>query len=257
MDSAQVTIVLLVSRTFLLEKLFTRLNELTYKNTSLLVIVDGDLNTYLTARKYVDKSDFSERLCIRSEVKKPVSKSQIARRKRIADLHNEARQYLQTSDYVLCLEDDGIPPKNCIEKLLDSMGDNIGFVSGVELGRWQSRYIGAWHMKPIDEPTEITSITYKDNVIIEVESAGLYCLLVKKDLYESHHFIPGTHYGPDLDFGLKLKKKGYNNLVDTSIKIDHYSESGRIFSLDTDIPQTVSMQKRKGTWRFVHVVQKV
>jgi hypothetical protein len=235
-----ITVILLVSRDFLLDKLFTRLNEMSKPvETNILCLVDGDLNLYLKTRKLVDSSNFREKLTVRAENRKTPSNSQVYRRKRIAELHNQAKQYIQAGEYVLLLEDDGIPPKNAITKLYENKSD-VGFISGIELGRWITRYLGAWHMTPVDEVTRIESVTYEPNKIIEVTAAGLYCMLIKKELYEQHEFKTGSNYGPDLDMGLELTRKGYKNYIDTSIIVDHHSESGRVFHRYKDLTATFS-----------------
>lgn len=257
----QVTIVLIVSRRFLLKQIFKRLDELECDKdqTNLLVLVDGDLNIFLEVRKLIETVSFAEKLAVRATNGKPPQRSQVYRRRRIGQLHQEAKQYLMECDLVFLVEDDGIVPKDSLCKLLKLYNEkeNVGFVSGIELGRWQSRYIGAWHIQPAPDPNTISSIVYEQDRVIKVDAAGFYCMLLPLEIYERYTIEPTRYYGPDLHFGNLLSKDGYNNYVDTSIVVDHYSESGRVFNLKNDIPKVICMQKKKGIWRFVNKVESI
>lgn len=249
-------IVLLVSRGFLLERLFKRLNEMKSKNpTSILILVDGDLNLFLKVRNLSTGLN-REKLCVRSETVKPPSRSQHYRRKRIAELHNEAKQYIQESDYIILLEDDGLPPKDLLTRLEDAYEKypDAGFISGLEMGRWITPYIGGWIVDDPNDPSELESVTI-EKPIQEVHAAGFYAMITKRELYEQHDFKPHRNYGPDLVYGFKLSAMGYTNYMLTDLVIDHYTET-KVINPDTTPIRKTHMKKVKGIWRFVHVVQK-
>lgn len=256
-NTSNVTIVLLVSRSFLLDDLFSGLARLDCDRTqtNLFVLVDGDINLYLKVRKLIDMVTFNNKLVVRAPHVERRSPSQQFRRSRIAYLHNLAKQYLNPCDYILTLEDDGLFPSNGLTKLLKSYKrrPNAGFIQGLEVGRWQSRYIGAWNVDNPADPTSIESITYKKG-LLSIDAGGLYFCLTKYEHYIDHEFKPTNNFGPDITFGLALRNKGLKNYIDTSIVLDHHNESGRIFNLKDTI-KTVSMRKSRGIWRSVWRVQ--
>lgn len=255
-----VTIVLLVSRNFLLDKLFLALNELECQTTetNLLCIVDGDLKLFLRTKKMVSISKFGEKLCIRADSTNP-SRSQVQRRKRVAELHNMASQYIGEADYILTIEDDGIIPKDALVKLLKHMKNlDAGFVSGLELGRWTTAYPGGWLFDNPEEPNELRSVTLPDKPgLVKIHAAGWYCCLVKKQLYEGFPHSPDRHWGPDINFGRIISSQGHHNYMDTSIVVDHHTEAGKIINLATTQVRNVCLRKDKGTWRFIHHIQKM
>lgn len=254
-----ISILLLVSRDFLLDKLFERLNELELpeQEVSIILLVDGDLNIFLKARNKMPSLKFAQKLCVRTEARsKRPSSSQHYRRRRIAELHNEAKQYIQGADLLFLLEDDGILPKDALIRLLKvyNTNDNVGFVSGLELGRWITPYIGGWLVDDPSDPQELQSIDIEQEVQ-EVHAAGLYCMLVAREVYEQHEFKPDPNYGPDLVFGFALAAKGYKNYMLTSLVVDHHT-SNKVINLKTTQPKKTHMVKKRGRWVFVHRVAK-
>ena len=73
--------------------------------------------------------------------------------------------------------------------------------------------IGGWRVDNIDNSKKISTIPYrKDNGIGRINASGLYCMLVKKELFQSHEFHVSA-FGPDVNFGLYISKRGYNNFI--------------------------------------------
>ena len=223
-----VTIIIPVSRPDYLKRLFGQL-ELLFCNpaeTNLLVYVDGDLNLYEKARNYTVMSKFSEKLCVYRRKGLPNVGHMASRRKRIADIHNEIKanlNYTPEYDFVYLIEDDTLVPPDSLEKLMEGFKDHpeAGFISGVELGRWGFLHVGAWETDNVDYPSVITSLPEKEG-LVEVDASGLYCCLVRANVYNDHFFKPFEKVlGPDVDFGFELRKKGYKNYVNFDVQCIH------------------------------------
>lgn len=247
------TIVLLVSRSFLLEQIFERLSELfcDRTRTNLLVVVDGDTSLFLKCRNNAPK--LNETLVIKAPHVERRSLSQVFRRKRIGQLHEYAKQFIQNCDYVLLLEDDGLPPRDSLKRLLPLMKEGVGFVSGLQVGRWNSRYIGGWIFDDPNDPKELSSI--EPGGIKEVHAAGFYCCLMRLALYETITIEPTGNWGPDIETGRIISTIKYKNYMDTDLVVDHYAENGRIFNLKDDV-RIIKLRKDRGIWRTMHVVMK-
>lgn len=256
-----VTILLVVSRSEYLDVIFPSLELLVCdrRNTNLLVVVDGGPELYVNVRNRVMDTKFAEKLCVQFKSDHKLRHFDIqARRLRISDIHNFAKQHIKACDYVFGVEDDTIVPATSLRKLLGdySVYPYAGFIQGVELGRWGIPYVGAWKVDDIYEPTRITSLlpvnspARPSDQIQEVDAGGLYCFLTKRDNYVNHNFKPFDRngLGPDVDFGVSLRQAGSLNYTDWRVKCIHKSKRGDIKFHDTD-PRVIVFTKRDGRWR--------
>lgn len=246
-----ITIVLPISRPYFLQSVFNHLEYVLCdpKEVSLLTYVDGDQRLYEKARNLTVNSRFNQKLCVYRAKGQPSAGSVKRRRKRIADIHNELKQYINDSDYIFCLEDDTlIPPQtisNLYKKITESVG--IGFVSGVELGRWGYKHIGAWEVDDVYDTNIFTSIPHGQG-IRKVDAAGMYCCMINSVFYLRHHFEPFEDVaGPDVNFGLYLRRQGLTNYVDYSIKCTHLSLKEEI-KYDPNYIVQVELKREDTRW---------
>lgn len=235
-----VTIVIPISRKHFLRRLFARLDILECPpDTNLLCYVDGDLELYGIARNFVLNSKFKERLCIYRKRGQAGTSSVKTRRQRIADVHNEIKGLIKECDYIFIIEDDTIVPTDALTKLLNgySIHPYAGFISGLELGRWGFTHIGAWKVDDIYNIHKIESIK-SGSGIEEIDAAGFYCCLVKRDNYINHFFKPFLEIlGPDVNFGIEMRRQGLKNYVDHSIHCAHLNLKGDITFQNSSIVQ--------------------
>lgn len=241
-----ITIVLPISRPDYLKQLFARLEFLDYPSSevNLLSYVDGNQQLFELARNLTVASKFAEKLCVYRSKGMPNVGSVKGRRRRIAAIHNEIKGLLNKTDYVFLLEDDTIPPRDALTKLVRLHADHpyAGLVSGIELGRWGWPHIGAWNCDDVYEPKKITSIPLTTGVV-EVDATGLYCCLMKFKTYMDHHFEPFEDLlGPDVNFGIKHRREGLVNYVDQSIQCTHLTKRGAITIASTDVVQVEIFQ---------------
>lgn len=247
----QTTIVLFVSRLTFLDDVFKSIDELECDtaNTALLCIVNGEADIFLKTRNWCEMSKFGERLCLQIKPKQKIRQFDIGgRRKRISQLHNFAKEHINT-EYVFGVEDDTIIPANALVKLGEQMIDGVGMVEGVEMGRWGVPYIGAWIVDNIDEPTEIVSM-HKADGVVDIDAGGFYCFITRAEYYKAHNFKPfdNNGLGPDVDFSLELRRKGLKVLADFDIECIHKA-------IDRDIkfgvtePRQIRMFKKGNQWR--------
>lgn len=220
-----VTIILPISRPHFLDKVFSALEMMNFdaKETNIFVYVDGNHALFELAQNFVAHSRFVGKYCIMRKKGQPTDSNLRLRRERIADIHNEIKQYLPKSDFIFSLEDDTVVPQHTLESLLHSYSvyPYAGFISGVEVGRWGIPAIGGWKANDVYVPTELMSILPKKD-IEEVDAAGLYGCLIKTDRYMQHTFSPFVDIlGPDVNFGLAMRQEGYVNYMDHSLRFMH------------------------------------
>lgn len=246
-----ITIVLPVSRDTHLKQIFTNLEFLTCdrKTTNLLVYIDGDLRLFEKARNFTMNSKFAEKLCIYRRKGLPNASSVRSRRRRIAEIHNEMKTLINPCTYVFMIEDDTLYPYNTLEKMKDIYLDHpyAGFVSGIEIGRWGYNHIGAWVANSVYDPRRITSMKMEEGVR-KCDAAGFYCMLTRYELYTDHTFQPFQDaMGPDVEYGMSLRKQGLVNYVDFSIKCRHLTQKEELNFTNTEIVQ-VELNRINDIW---------
>lgn len=162
------------------------------------------------------------------------------RRNRIAAVREKSKEWVGGSNFVFSFEDDAILPPFALTHLLDDYNElpDCGFVQGVQVGRWGSPYIGAWHVDDIENPTEYKTTKHvfshgpDDNphgLIEEVDAGGFYCYLTPTNLYKAVNYKWQEPVGPDVDFGLQLRKMGYRNYTDYFVECGHRTDKGDLY----------------------------
>jgi hypothetical protein len=258
-----ITILLTVSRDDFLERVISRIEllECRHEDTNFLCIVDGDDALYIRARNLVAGTKFRERLTVRLD--SPGDKSTFdirARRQRIAAAHNQARSLIRHTDgYVFSVEDDTTFGDKALKRLV-YVADRtraFGFAEGVELGRWGVPYIGAWTADDVYDPKEIKSIenvleVEMNTPVKRIDAGGLYCTLMKAELYKAHEFTSDNGLGPDINFGISIRQMGYENFLVWQVPCTHHFKKMGVEHKITPMNETkvVTLTKESDTkWR--------
>lgn len=221
-----ITVVLPVSREQYLDRVLESLMNQNYKAKSLLVIFDGAEDRYTEVRNKIVQLDFEHVLCVRSHNKRSAFNIP-ERRIHIAGIHNQFKELLGECDYVFSIEDDGILPRDALFRLVKvtKNKEDAGLITGVELGRWGVPYVGAWRVDNIEKVNIISSLenkTLQEPTIVEdIDACGLYCALIRSDLYKEHTFFTENGLGPDVNLGLFIRKKGLKNYIDWGVPVTH------------------------------------
>lgn len=235
-----ITTILPVSRIKYLNRVLESLLNQTYKIENLLVIYDGTKEDFITVRNIIASLDIGTKLCVQSN-NTTKAFSIPDRRRRIASIHNQAKELVGESDWVFSVEDDGVLPLNALERLVSvaEAYENVGMVTGVELGRWGVPYVGAWVVDNIDNIKVITSLDNKTSqvpfIIEQIDACGLYCGLIRSRYYKSHTFFSDNGLGPDVNLGLYLRSQGFDNYIDWGIPVTHLTGGD---GFEIEIPAT-------------------
>jgi hypothetical protein len=160
----------------------------------------------------------------------------------------------------MSIEDDTIVPPQALNMLLQDFRENpyAGFIEGVELGRWNDTYVGAWMADDIYEPTVIKTIMPPEdratNYLQHIDAGGFFCFMAKRETYVDHNFdtFQNNGMGPDAEFGISLRQQGYSNFIDWRIQCIHKNGDEDI-SMHTHIPIQVGFEKRRTRWSYFRV----
>jgi hypothetical protein len=146
------------------------------------------------------------------------------RRDRIVAMKEYSKELIGNSEMVLCLEDDTIAPANTLDMLEHYMKGypDVGMASGVQVGRWAYRVIGAWDITPIDNPTHVCTVPFRGAGAQFVDGVGWYCYLTTTELYKAATYrYEAECLGPDVCFAWDLRKQGYKVIIDWDVKTAH------------------------------------
>lgn len=223
-----ITVVCFFTRLEMIGRWFDDLasTDLDPTRTNLCFIVDcNEPKIYAFIMEEMNKTKFRKFLIHRNyehvvnEVNIPI------RRQRIVELHEQSKELVRQCDgeYILGLEDDTVFTNLCVGRLLDkAQGDQVGLVSAYEAGRWHAKIIGVWKFDDALEPKECRTML-PDRGFESVDAAGFYCYVTRTQFYLDHDYSTENWqpWGPDVNFGLWLRKMGYKNYVDWSQPCGH------------------------------------
>lgn len=267
-----ITIVLPISRRDYLKPVFDSLTALDKpSDTELIILIDGDKELEKAVDRRLDALSFNRIQVIKFGEGAPLDRNE--RRYRISEIHNKLKHCLPDEDkceYVFAIEDDTVYSPDTLTKLARGFSNSdCAFVEGVELGRWNTPYVGAWFFDNLSDPKKVTSVRAPaydmadpnwviDNAHLlandnleEIDAGGLYCALIDADLYRMHYFEPLDKQGKnglgcDVNFGLNLRQQDYKCYIDWSIECDHIGDKGSVNLGNTTPVQVVFTKNNKG-----------
>jgi hypothetical protein len=239
------------------------------ERTGLLAFVDGEADLFSTARNLVEQSKFAERLCVHGNV--PGERREFSintRRRRIAAIHNEIHKLIKPCEYVFLIEDDGVLPIDALSRLLaDYLAHPYaGFIEGVELGRWGIPHVGAWRADDVYDIKRLESSmpakpellndagrvigSTPDKMVEEIDAGGFYACLTPYCHYVDHDFRPYEDcvFGPDIEWGIALRQRGYRNYIDWSVAVEHCKDEGTSIHPRATTAVQVKFMKQAGYW---------
>lgn len=204
--------------------------------TNLCIIVDGD-ETYIAnmVKKFAEQHKYrSFHVKINADWHPNETKLAI-RRMRIADVKNQSKDLIAKTDgiFIIGFEDDTVFDRlGSFDRLLNPLllDDTIGFVEGVQMGRWGANMIGAWKFTSeyavetllppaLDEEGNLP----QPKALEEITGGGFYGYATRRNLYLNCEYYTSSAqpWGPDVNFGLWLHSKGLKSYVDWSIVFGH------------------------------------
>lgn len=164
------------------------------------------------------------------------------RRMRIADVKNQSKELISRSDgsIIIGMEDDTVFDRlesfnHLYQPILEN--DKVGFVEGVQMGRWGANMLGVWDCDDFEYPQKVWTLlppgeSYKENMVRgsqEITGGGFYGYATQRELYLNcdYYTSSGQPWGPDVNYGLWLRQRGYKCLVNWDAVFGH-SDRGDI-----------------------------
>ena len=153
------------------------------------------------------------------------------RRIRIAENFNKASDWIKGQnrfDLMFIFEDDcEIKPETFIKlnerySGYDFILQKLGFVSGVQAGRWGEKMLGVWNI----DGDKIKTLKLTKDINL-VTACGFYGFVIRPELFCLNKFRSGF-FGPDVYFGIDLDLEGYSNYCDMTVKIGHKLNDGGV-----------------------------
>lgn len=154
------------------------------------------------------------------------------RRDHITEMLQFAAEKMPDTDFTFMIEDDTEVSPSALQSLMQNyfnlteQGLKVGFVEGAQVGRHGYRMIGAWRWDDLENPTVCETIPYSKTKILEkIDGGGLYCFITPTKLFKAHTWYHGAEcIGPDVTYGIELRKQGYLNFIDWTIPAGHVQQ---------------------------------
>jgi len=145
---------------------------------------------------------------------------------RIIHSRNLLRRYCLENDYdyLLSLEQDVVPPKNVIERLMKHDKEIVGGLY-YYLGDDKKTLLPMiWVHHEGEYARRLTFKEVQGEELIEAITCGLGCVLIKRNALDKIRFrhVKGEEPWDDLWFGEDARQKGFKVYVDTGVKCKHY-----------------------------------
>lgn len=216
------------TRTWAIERWIGNLTDQNYDKSliNLVFIIDCD-EPSISYKLNKMANDFAYRsIKLAMNVDNNPNEARISiRRQRIVDVREQSKAMIAKTDglYVIGLEDDTVFPPDTITKLLLPLltSQKVGFVEGVQCGRWGVKMIGAWKSDNPKDPTYIETLLPKQG-LEQIDGGGLYGYATLRHSYlEANIGWNGEVWGPDVNYGLWLRNQGYDVLIDWSLIFQH------------------------------------
>lgn len=244
-----------MSRIKYLDRVLESLTSQTLKPQNLIVVFDGSDNEFLEVRNKVVGLKFESVLCVPSP-NTGIAHTIAERRVRITNIHNQLREIIGDCDWVFSMEDDSILPPDALRRLVKfvKLHEDVGIVTGVELGRWGVPYVGAWRVDDINNVGKVISLENRTATpcIEGLDACGLYCGLIRAEYYKKHDFFTNNGLGPDVNLGLFLRRQGLKNYIDWGIHVTHltFRDGHEVEILATDNSKSITLELLSGsTWK--------
>lgn len=224
-----ITIFCSFTRRYAIDRWLKNLSEMAHDpaRTNLAIIVDTDEPMiYNRIKRYAEEHGYRNFIGTINRDNAPNEVRIAVRRQAIAAMKNASKTLIAQldGDIIIGLEDDTVFGDLELARLYEPLVANpdIGFVEGVQCGRWGVKIIGAWSVDDFEYPQKAETLlpakSYQD-----IDAGGFYGYATRKELYLNHDYYSSTGepWGPDVNFGLWVRNRGFRCLIDWESVFGH------------------------------------
>jgi hypothetical protein len=85
----------------------------------------------------------------------------------------------------------------------------------------------------------------------EIDAGGLYAAITRFRHYVEHEFQPyeSCAFGPDIEWGLELRRQGYRNYLDWTASVEHLRSDGASTHPRQTQPVRMTFTTQADSWR--------
>lgn len=230
------------------------------ENVSLAFIVDIDEPFIHSRLKRLEDDGYRAVEIIRNADWHPNEVRLAIRRQRVAFVKNQSKKLIAKldGDIVVSLEDDTVFDLDCFCRLIKPLHEDprVGFVEGVQVGRWGVKMVGAWRVDDVQNPKHASTVPYMRDGIPQkfgyeqIDAGGFYGYATRKALYLEHDYYSGSSqpYGPDVNYGLFVKQQGYQCLIDWETVYGHNDYNVLLYPDERTAVIAFDKDKQTGEW---------
>lgn len=209
--------------------------------TNLCIIIDGDQHLIAnTIKKFAEAKRYRSFHMKINEDWHPNEVRLAVRRMRVADIHNQSKDLVAKTDgdIIIGLEDDTVFDRmESFAQLYAPLlaDDKIGFVEGVQMGRWGANIIGAWQLEGTPPTTAMTLLPSEG--LQRITGGGFYGYATSRSLYMNHEYYTSSAqpWGPDVNFGIWLVSQGYKCFINWDLVFGHNDYNKILYPDDAKI----------------------
>ena len=198
-------------KSYCLKEYLEGVNNLNYKHFDLVLVDNSETSDYYNKLKKLN-------------IKVIKDKYKESAKERIVSSRNKLKNYFLNNyyDYFLSLEQDVVPPKDVIQKLMKHDKD---ICSGLYFKEKDNELIPIMYVPYKDEFAKLLKFEeIPENELVEVITSGLGCVLIKRKVLENIEFRYEKDKEPwdDVWFCEDARQKGFKVYVDTSVRCKHF-----------------------------------
>jgi hypothetical protein len=167
------------------------------------------------------------------------------RRQRIAEIHNQAKDLIArtSADIIIGFEDDTVFDRmESFDPLIYPLINTteVGFVQGVQVGRWGANMVGAWEADNIRNPLQIKTLLppapndEENSAYQEITAGGWYGFATRRRLFLNCDNYSSTSqpWGPDVNYGFYINEQGYICLINWDLLFGHKDHNVTLYADD-------------------------
>lgn len=210
--------------------------------TNLCFIVDGNLPLIANMLKqFADKHHYKSFHIKVNDDWHPNEVRLAIRRMRVADVKNQSKDLIARTEaeIIIGLEDDTVFDRlESFEPLINPLlqSAEVGYVEGVQMGRWGANMIGAWEADDLRNPLQVKTLLPGEG-LQEITGGGFYGYATRRRLYLNHEYYTssGQPWGPDVNYGFWVNQQGFINLVNWSLMFGHRDHNQVLYPDDPQV----------------------